>query len=168
VGKLFSTVGILLLSIASIAAQGTFQFTWHGDSNYFQATFQVTGAEMQPGANFSSDLFLTSMSVTNPLGQTYHGGDSSSSGSGSYIPWGLYFHLNDFQRNTELIVEGGGLSGSDHRTAGIMWEQIMSAPNDLWFERGYWSVAQVPEPSCTTLLGFSGLVLLYNKARKLR
>src|SRR5437879_554502 len=97
-GRPFSPVTLALLCANSIFAQGTFEFTWHGDSNYFQASFDVTGAEMQPGAVFNSPLFLSSMSVTNPLGQTYHGGDSSSAGSGSYIPWGLNIQMNDFSR----------------------------------------------------------------------
>ena len=143
----------------STAAQGTFQFTY---SNFFQASFEVYDYELTPGTNFSSPLFLSSMSVTNPLAQTYHGGDSSTSaGSGSYIPWGLNFQLNDFQRGTELVIEGGGLSGSDHRTAGLMWEQYMSTPIDLWYERGYWSIAQIPEPSSSALLFFGGSTWLW-------
>jgi hypothetical protein len=156
----------LLFFAGSVMGQGTFEFAWHGDSNYFQASFDVTAAEMQPGAVFNSPLFLSSMSVTNPLGQTYHGGDSSSAGSGSYIPWGLDFQLNNFSRNTELVIIGGGLSGSDHRTAGLMWEQPMSSSDFLWYERGYWSVAQIPEPSTAALLSTAGIICLWRRRHR--
>ena len=46
--------------------QGTMLFTWHGVSNYFQASFEITAAESQPGVRWTSDLFLDSMSVAYP------------------------------------------------------------------------------------------------------
>ena len=46
-----------LFGINSAVAQGTVLFTWHGDSNFFQATFQVPGEELQPGTHFGQ-LFL--------------------------------------------------------------------------------------------------------------
>jgi len=163
-GKLYSLSIVLLLSTASVVAQGTFEFTWHGDSNFFQASFDVTGAEMQPGAVFNSPLFLTSISVTNPLGQTYHGGDSSSAGSGSYIPWGLNIQMNDFLRNTEVLLFNADFAGNTHRTSGIVEEKPFSDPNFFWSERGYWSVAQIPEPTSIALL--SGFGLIYWVVRK--
>jgi hypothetical protein len=164
VGKLYSTLGILLLSVAAVVGQGTFEFTWHGDSNVFQASFSVTGAEMQPGAAFSSPLFLSSMSVTNPLGQTYHGADASSDGSGSYIPWVLGFQLNDFQRSTEVLIHSGDYAGSTHRTSGEIREETFSGVG-IFYERGYWSVAQVPEPSTVAVLGVGGLLWLSRRRR---
>jgi len=149
----------------SAKAQGTVLFIWHGDSNFFQASFQTYYYEIAPGTNFSSDLFLSSMAVTNPLGQTYHGGDSSSGGSGSFIPWGLNFQLNNFQRSTELVIEGGFILGSPYRTAGIIWEQVMSAPDDLWFERGYWSVQQIPEPAVGSLAVVAAVTVFVSRRK---
>ena len=160
---LYSLLAFALFGVNLGVAQGTFQFTWHGESNFFQASFEVTSAEMQPGAVFSSDLFLGSMSVTDPLGQSYHGGDSTSAGSGTYIPWGLSFQLNDFQRNTEVLLFSGDYAGSQHRTSGGMWEKPFSDPNYLWAERGYWSVAQVPEPSAVAVLATGTLFLLHKR-----
>jgi hypothetical protein len=69
-------------ALCKAGAQGTMLFTWHGVSNYFQASFQITEAEWQPGARWTSDLFMDSMSVSSLSGATYHGGDSSSGGTG--------------------------------------------------------------------------------------
>jgi hypothetical protein len=133
-------------------------FTWHGDSNYFQASFQVPLDELQPGVVFGQ-MFQDTMSVINPLGQTYHGGDSTSAGSGSFIPWGLTFQLNDFQRSTEAVLHGGFFAGSQYRTAGDIREMSFSgAP--LWSEQGYWTFAQIPEPSTAALLTVAGLLWL--------
>ena len=160
-GKSFALFGLALVCANPLFAQGTFEFTWHGDSNYFQAMFEVTGAEMQPGAVFNSPLFLSSMSVTNPAGQTYYGGDSSSAGSGSYIPWGLNIQMNDFSRNTEVLLFNADYAGNTHRTSGIIEEKPFSDPNFLWSERGYWSVAQVPEPSLGSMLIAGAIVHRY-------
>jgi hypothetical protein len=97
-GKLCSICAFVLLSANSLLAQGTIaQFTWHGDSNFFQAMFQVPMSDLQPGVQFS-DMYMQTLAVTNPVGQYYHGGDSTSAGSGYYIPWDLSAQLNDFQR----------------------------------------------------------------------
>jgi len=123
-GRPFAPVTLALLCANSIFAQGTFEFTWHGDSNFFQASFQVYYDEIQPGTNFSSALLLDSLSAVNPLGQSYHGGDSSSDGTGSFFPWNLSVQMNDFQRNTQLFMVGGNQFGSPYRKAGVIWEQV--------------------------------------------
>ncbi|HSU54455.1 MAG TPA: hypothetical protein VLT36_10375 [Candidatus Dormibacteraeota bacterium] len=143
-----------------------FQFTWHGDSNFFRADFVIHDYELASGTNFSSDLFFSSMSVTNPLGQFYHGGDSSSAGSGTYVPWNINFQLNDFQRGTEVLIFSGDYAGSTHRTSGEIWEKPFSDPNYLWEERGYWSVAQIPEPSVVVLLMPSAALLIARSGRR--
>ncbi|HSU54454.1 MAG TPA: hypothetical protein VLT36_10370 [Candidatus Dormibacteraeota bacterium] len=160
---------LALLWTEPLLAQGPlFQFTWHGESNLFQAAFVVHDYELSPGTNFSSDLFLNSISVTNPLGEFYHGGDSSSSGSGTYVPWNLNLQLNDFQRNTEALVFSAIYSGATQRTSGIVEEKPFSSPNFLWTERGFWSVAQIPEPSVVTLLALSMLAFLVHPGRNKR
>ena len=147
VRKLLALLAGTFLWVNSVDAQGTILFTWHGDSNFFQASFQVYYDEIQPGTNFSSALFLDSLSAITPTGQTYHGGDSSSDGHGSFIPWNLSVQMNDFQRSTELLMVGGNLFGSPYRTAGVIWEQSMSGSPIFRSEPGYWTAVQIPEPS---------------------
>ena len=81
------------------------QFTWHGDSNFFQVNFEVPISDLQPGVSFS-DMFMQTLTVTNPVGQYYLGGDNTSAGSGTYIPWDISVQMNDFQRSTEVIISG--------------------------------------------------------------
>ena|SRR5689334_1995128 len=137
----------LFLPLASFA-QGTVLFTWHGSSNLFHASFEVTAAEMQPGAVWNSPLFLSSMSVTNPLGFTYHGSDGSNLGGGGVYAdgstWYLSFQLNDYSRGTEVLLGGQGNQGLIH-------EKPFSGP-DIYFEPGYWTYTPIPEPSTGALL----------------
>ncbi len=159
-GKLYSICAFASLWVNSLLAQGTIaQFSWHGDSNFFQAAFQVPMSDLQPGVQFS-DMFMQTLAVTNPVGQTYHGGDSTSAGSGYYAPWDLSVQMNDFQRSTQLGIAGGPLFGSSYRTSGSIWEQPMSSTPFLWSENGYWSWAQIPEPSSAAFLITGALVAL--------
>jgi hypothetical protein len=164
-GKLYSLFVLAFLYVGTSFGQGTFLFTWHGDSNVFQASFEVTGAEMQPGALFSSPLFLNSMAVTNPLGQTYYASDATSGGSGSYIPWVLGYQINDFQRSTEVLLHSGEYAGSQYRTSGDIREQNFSGVG-IFYERGYWTFAQIPEPSPILLFGLGGVISVCAAARK--
>jgi len=137
----------------AVMAQGTFLFTWHGNSNLFQASFEVTAAEMQPGAEWNSPLFLSSMSVTNPLGYSYHGGSSSSLGGGvnpDGSTWYVTFQLNDYSPGPEVLLGGQGSQGLIH-------EKPFSGP-DIYFEPGYWIYAYVPEPSTMSLLAVAAIV----------
>jgi PEP-CTERM motif len=120
-------------------------FTWHGVSNYFQASFQITEAEWQPGARWTSQLFMDSMSVSSLSGATYHDGDSSSGGTGGvYVDppdaWYLTFQLNDFSRQVEMLVSNTS-----------MREKPFFGP-DIYFEPGYWTYSTIPEPSTGALL----------------
>ena len=133
-------------------------FTWHGVSNYFQASFEITGAEWQPGARWTSQLFQDSMSVSSLSGATYHGGDSSSGGTGGVDPdvpgaWYLTFQLNDFNRSVEVLVSEGTIR-----------EKPFSGPN-IYFEPGYWTYQSIPEPSTGALLAVGLAIFVAKKWR---
>ena len=79
---------LLLIGLCSVSAalgQGTYEFTWHGNSNFFQASFEVTDAEMQSGAVFNSALFYNSIAITSLSGITYHADNPSD-----YVARGTY------------------------------------------------------------------------------
>src|SRR4051812_42254875 len=64
---------VCLFSAQIVRGQGTMLFTWHGDSNFFQASFEATQVDLQPGSKLSdSPLFLSTLSITNPDGGMYH------------------------------------------------------------------------------------------------
>jgi hypothetical protein len=162
-GKLYSLLLCGLLWANSAIAQGTVLFTWNGQSNTFQANFQVYYPEIMPGSNFSSQLFLTSMVATNPLGQTYLAKDGNSDGNGSFLPWNLAYYMPDFQRDTLLVFTGGGqFPGIPFRTAGDIRE-IGPSGATLWYEQGYWTAVQIPEPSSVAVLIAGGLIFLLRR-----
>src|SRR5260370_8976652 len=63
-----------LLSFNAIG-QGTMLFTWHGNNNYFQASFQITMDETLPGSIFNSSLWTNSIQITSLDGLTYRASD---------------------------------------------------------------------------------------------
>jgi PEP-CTERM motif len=156
--KLRYLIALGLFCAKASFAQGTMLFTWHGISNYFQATFEITAAESQPGVRWTSDVFLDSMSVSSLSGATYHGGDSSSAGTGAFYDdppgtWWMTFQLNDNNRQVEMLV-------SDN----TMRERPFSGP-DIFFEPGYWTYQVIPEPSTGALLAL-GLAIFVAKKRR--
>jgi hypothetical protein len=152
-------LSIGLFSIKAALAQGTFQFTWHGASNFFQASFEVTDGEMQPGAVFNSALFYNSIAITSPSGFTYrYDGNPDWAAGGCYANgtgWNFGAGLVDFPDGTEVSVAGQGYFGVAGE--GGIDEKPLSGP-DLWYETGYWTYASVPEPSTTALLALGAAV----------
>jgi hypothetical protein len=140
----------LFLPLASFA-QGTFLFTWHGQSNFFQASFELTAADMLPGGRFTSQLFYNSMTVDSLSGESYHGGTSASAGSGGFYPdapgFFLSFQLNDFNTQMEVLVSDA-----------LIHEKPFSG-GDVYFEPGYWTYSEIPEPSTMTLIALGATVV---------
>ena len=165
-GKLYSIVLCGLIWATSVSGQGTILFTWNGQSNVFQATFQVNYPEIMPSSNFTSQLFHTSMAVTNPLGQTYLARDGNSDGDGSFLPWNLSYYMPDFQRGTLLVLTGGGqFPAIPYRTSGDIRE-IGPSGNTLWYEQGYWTAVQIPEPCFLPSFLSGGMILLLYRFRR--
>jgi hypothetical protein len=150
----------LFLPVASFA-QGTFLFTWHGQSNYFQASFILTVAEMQPGATFSSPEFTNSVHVDSLSGINYNATDDASLFGGGVNPWGFHITFVDFNRGIEVIVGAG--EPPRGAMAGSIEERPMSGP-ELYFETGYWTYTAIPEPSVAALSGLGLLMLKKSKA----
>ncbi len=154
--KWFKLLLLVTLPITSLA-QGTFLFTWHGESNFFQASFELTAADMVPGGRFTSQLFQSSMSVDSLSGEHYQGGNSSSFGAGGFYAdapgFFMVFQLNDFDKGLEI-----------HVSDALIHEEYMSGP-ELNFEPGYWTYSAIPEPSSATLSSFGLLMLLGRKVK---
>ena len=83
---------IALLCAWSAQAQGTFtyRFDWHGYSNFFHVSFVVT--EQDLATSFTSPLFLSSISLTNPPGDVF--GASSVILAGGTYSRGWYLSIN--------------------------------------------------------------------------
>jgi hypothetical protein len=142
--------GLILLGFLPLAsfAQGTFLFQWHGNSNYFQASFILTDAELQPGAGFSSPDFTNSLVVDSLSGHSYSIKNDSSLILGGVNPWSFGFTFVDFNTGLELLVRAG--EPPRGAMAGVIIEKPMSGP-ELYGESGFWTYSQIPEPSAASL-----------------
>lgn len=132
---------------ATAFAQATFLFIWHGNSNFFQASFQVTDAEMQ-GAPLGSSDFTNSVSISSLSGITYNVKVDASLFAGGVNPWAFHITFIDFNDGTEVVATGG--EPPRGAMAGSIEEKPISG-SDLFFETGHWSYTQIPEPSATVL-----------------
>ena len=142
-------------------AQGTMLFTWHGQSNYFQASFILTDAEMQPGAGFSSPDFTNSVNVESLSGFTYNVKNDESSFTGGVNPWGFRIAFVNFDTGMELFV--GSLGFPYTGMAGFIQEKPMFG-TELYYENGFWTYNEIPEPSAAALSGLGLLMLKKSKA----
>src|SRR5947207_1117574 len=88
-----------LLLTSTAYAQGTFQFVWHGNSNYFQASFIVTDAEIQ-GAALGSPEFTNSVSVSSLSGILYQSKTDDTLFLGNVNPWTFSLTFFDFNHGT--------------------------------------------------------------------
>src|SRR6267378_902284 len=125
---------VLSLPIGSFA-QGTMLFTWHGNNNYFQASFQTTMDETLPGSIFNSSLWTNSIQITSLDGLTYRASNQQPAPhiSGRFgPPLGFTYILAD--QNTESSI-----SVSVVPFQGASIDEFSPLPNGHNGEQGFWS-----------------------------
>ncbi len=156
--KLFNLLFFLALPVASFA-QGTMLFTWHGQNNYFQASFQCTMDETLPGSMFNSTLFTNSIQITSLDGLTYRATNEVNPFIAGHFgpPLSLTFELAD--EGTFSVIQANVVPGQ-----GAAINEISSLPNGRHGEQGFWSYEVIPEPSTGTLF-LLGLGLAIKKRR---
>lgn len=150
----------LFLPVASFA-QGTMLFTWHGENNYFQASFQITEAETLPGSMFNSSLWTNSIEITSLDGLTYRASDQFPAPhiSGRFgPPLGFSYILAD--QNTESSIHVAVVPG-----AGAAISENSPLPNGHNGEQGFWTYEVIPEPSTCSLFILGAGILLIKKRR---
>src|SRR5882762_817314 len=139
---------VLSLPIGSFA-QGTMLFTWHGNNNYFQASFQTTMDETLPGSIFNSSLWTNSIQVTSLDGLTYRASDQKPAPYivGQFGP-PLSFTYIFADQNTESSIH---VAVVPFQGAAIYENSPL--PNGHNAEQGFWTNATIPEPSVAALSG---------------
>jgi hypothetical protein len=147
-------------------AQGTVQFVWHGSSNLFQASFQVTQAEMSGSSLSGSSVFVDSISVTSRLsGVTYRYDVAQfDQVAGTVNPWSFFVIFYDSQQSTQLQMSGGE-PPVGAMAGGFVEHPYLSSQTFNYSEGGYWSYSIVPEPSAIALVVLGAVVFVVCKRR---
>jgi hypothetical protein len=140
----------LLVLLLAPAARADYLYTWHGYSNFFQASFTISDPNNLPGAYWYG---LPGLSVTSPDGLfSYHGGRDDTEGL-----WPGMLIIDLFDDGQQRCI-----AGSVNRFIEQVWENDQFGPA-LYIEPGSWSVSYVPEPGPMTLCLSGGLVWVYRQ-----
>jgi hypothetical protein len=153
----------------SALAQGTLLYTWHGNQNLFQASFEIYDFEQTPGTYFSgTGLFDRTITVASP-DHTWPPTPGIGTADNEYVsgyrgsfPYALFLDavLGDSSLpNVRVFVFASGIDEQN-------W--IGGSPTGSRYgESGYWTFAPVPEPSCAALVVLGLLTLIRKKASSL-
>jgi hypothetical protein len=157
------SVGLLY---SSAFAQSTVQFVWHGNSNLYQASFQLTDAEMQPGVPMGSSVFFNSLTVTSSLtGLTYNYDPHYDHVSGGVNPWSFAVTLYNLTIGTQVSMYGGE-PPVGAMAGGFTEHPFQPGPDFFYSEGGSFTYAAVPEPSSTELCSLVLVLCFYRETRR--
>src|SRR5436190_20997579 len=112
--QMMKGVKILALFLGFVAtnARANFLFQWHfayPQLQQFDASFQITDAEMQPGTDWGSDLFHQTLLITSRSGAVYHGDPAWSDFNSSYgPPFTIDFVVHDDTHTHSIAVTASG------------------------------------------------------------
>src|SRR6266436_6258784 len=157
--KTWKLILFVVLFTKQAYGQGTMLFTWHGQNNYFQASFQITMDETLPGSIFNSSLWTNSIQVTSLDGLTYRASDQKPVAhiAGRFgPPLGLTYILADQATESSITVAVVPFPG-----AAI--SENSPLPNGHYAEQGFWSYEVIPEASTASLSTFGLLMFLGRK-----
>jgi hypothetical protein len=147
---------VAVLTTGSAYGQGKILFTWQGNQNLFQASFQIYDYEMTPGTYFEgTHLYEQTVVVTGPDHTWTTSGSGGGYASRFVSPGNLYLDLicrDPAFPGVEVDFTGSGIFEMD--TAGIRFS-----------EGGSWTTSPIPEPSCAALTLF-GLLAFYARGRR--
>jgi PEP-CTERM motif len=169
--KLFLLV--IALCSAVPLAHADYQFTWEGNSNLFQGTFDVTDAEMAQTNMFFYSLSLTnSISITSPDGYHFQWGPGDTYGADGFGVGGSAL-TNSFlvQIYSPTPIAGGGyleINANKNSMQEILITPGPSTPTVLNSETGSWNITYVPEPSALGLLAGGAAACWIGRRRLLR
>jgi hypothetical protein len=147
-------------------AEDTYLFTWHGDSNFFQASFEATQADLHLSPSdppVMSDLFRQTASLTRPDGITiredwYAGLRLTGPGLNDGMTLALRMGDDGPSVTAESSAFPGYPSSMDSGPHGIG-----SRYTQYWYETGVWTISEIPEPSIAALSVLGVITFLARK-----
>jgi hypothetical protein len=153
--KTWKLILFVVLFTKQAYGQGTMLFTWHGNNNYFQASFQTTIDETLPGSIFNSSLWTNSIQVSSLDGLTYRASNQLPAPyiAGSFGPPLNFTYIFADQKTESSIhvvvvpFQGAAISENSPLANGHNAEQ------------GFWSYEVIPEPSPIALSAIGLLTL---------
>jgi len=165
------TVLVAVVAVfATLSAHADYLFTWHyifPQLQRYQASFELTDAEMQPGATFNSDLFKNSVEISSLDGVAFNAKDPNWSDVGGHFdpqqsdpPFVMYINTHDDSHTISLSAVAVGTP--DPSGANPLMGSISEYFPDgtTVTEHGWWSFQQIPEPSFGALLALGGIAWL--------
>jgi hypothetical protein len=140
----------LLVLLLAPAAHADYLYTWHGYSNFFQASFTISDPNNLPGVYWYS---LPGLSVSSPDGLfSYHGGRDDTEGL-----WPAMLIIDLFDDGDQRCIYG-----AVHRMNEQVWANGQLGLM-LYDEPGSWSVSYIPEPGSLMFCLSGGLVWMYRQ-----
>jgi hypothetical protein len=163
VKRLAVTVLFVLFCIVRQIARAEYQFTWEGNSNLFQGTFDVTDAEMAQAGKFYYSLSLTnSISISSPDGLVWQWASGDGFGVGGSAltnSFGIGLIANSPQGyQIEIIANRNSIQE---------WALPVGPSINLYSETGFWNITYVPEPSAAAVLALGAVAWLVKRKRLL-
>lgn len=152
-------VATVLLCGAASSTRAEYLFTWYGNSNLFQGSFELLDNAVNPGELDAN--CMVNLSITSP--DDRYSLNSSVSGDTDSVSF-------DWSNPPTLQSVGIGLidTSSLNHLVGDTYDLEEYAPFSgvlLWSETGQWEMSYIPEPSIAALLGI-GVLAWWMKGRR--
>jgi hypothetical protein len=153
---------IALLCATATVARAEYLFTWHGNSNLFQGSFELPDNGVNPGELDANGMI--NLSITSP--DDSYSWNSSVSGDSDSV---------SFNSSNPPTLQAAGIglvdtSSLDHLVGGTseLEEYAPFSGALLWSETGQWQMTYIPEPSTDALLALAAITWAIGRRRMFR
>jgi hypothetical protein len=160
------------LCLAAACVRADYLFTWDGNSNLFQGTFEMTDAETQPNQHNYQLSLTNSIFIASPDGLAFSWNSVTPQGKDVFAVYNSGSTISEIYFSIQLYYPQE-TEGYDLRIyANLETIQEWAYPDDgspqypVTGENGSWNVTYVPEPSAFALLGLGSAALLLKRQRR--
>jgi hypothetical protein len=160
------------LCAAASLARADYLFTWEGNSNLFQGTFEMTDAETLPNQHNYQLSLTNSISITSPDGLTFSWNSVTPQGEDTFAVYTSGSSISEIYFGIQLYYPQE-MEGYDLKIyANFQTIQEWVYPDDgspqypVAGETGAWNVTYVPEPSTTALFALGAAAWFAQRKRR--